>query len=250
MMSGHRPVRPVARTYRRMAQVANLQAYQVVVKETDLHVQTRGDLAAPCRDALIRQRGYLEAFIAHYPAFLTTLRPWTAPTPAPALVTAMIEASRRAGVGPMAAVAGALAESVGRELLALSPEVVVENGGDIFLARSQPTTVGIEAGRSPLSRKIGLRVAKDDMPLAICTSSGTLGHSLSYGKADAVCVVARHGALADAAATAVANRIANPGELSAAIEWARTIQGLIAVVAVYRDQMGAWGDVEIVPMPV
>lgn len=244
----HRPVRHVARTYRRIRGVGNLQTFQVVVKETDLHVQALTDLSRQCREVLIRQRGYLEAFVDDHPAFLTALTPWAAATPAPPLVAAMIGASRLTGVGPMAAVAGALAEFVGRDLLTFSEEVVIENGGDIFLAVKQPATVGVDAGRSPLSGKIGLRIDARDMPLALCTSSGTLGHSLSYGKADAVCVAARQGALADAAATAVANRVAHPRDLTGAIEFARTIEGLVAVLAICRDQIGAWGDVEIVPL--
>jgi hypothetical protein len=247
-MSLHRPVRPEARTYRRISGAGNLQRFRVVVKETDLQVQAATDLSRRCRELIIRERGYLEAFIKQHPKFLTALTPWPASAPAPPMVAAMIDASRSAGVGPMAAVAGALAESVGRDLLGCSEEVIVENGGDIFLALNQPATVGIDAGRSPLSGQLGLRFAADDLPLAICTSSGTIGHSLSYGKAEAVCVVARRGALADASATAVANRIAEPRDLSAAIEFAGTIEGLIAVVAVCRDQMGAWGDVEIVPL--
>ena len=244
----HRPVPAARRTYRRISDIARLRSFRVVVKETDLHVQAGADLSRPCREVLIQQRGYLEAFIQAHPDFLTALTPWKADTPASALVTAMITASRHAGVGPMAAVAGALAESVGRELLTFSQEVVVENGGDVFLAARQPVTVCVDAGRSPLSRKIGLRVAASAMPLAICTSSGTIGHSLSYGKADAVCVVAHQGALADAAATALANRIARPGDLKDAIEFARTIDGIMGVLGICRDQMGAWGEVEIVPL--
>ena len=247
-MALHRPVRPEARTYRRVSDAGNLQRFQVVVKETDLHVQAATDLSHRCRETLIRERGYLEAFIEQHPAFVTALTPWVAKTPAPELVAAMIDASRSTGVGPMAAVAGALAERVGRDLLDVSEDVVVENGGDIFLAVNQPATVGIAAGRSPLSGKVGLRVAQADMPLSVCTSSGTIGHSLSYGKADAVCVVARQGALADAAATAVANRIVTPRDLADAIELARTIEGLVGVVAVCQDQMGVGGAVEIVPL--
>lgn len=247
-MSHQRPVPPMARTYRRLGLVENLQAYQVMVKETDLQVQSATDLSLRCRETLIRQRGYLEAFIANHPQFLTALTPWQAPTPAPPLVDAMIAASRLAGVGPMAAVAGALAEFVGRDLLAFSDEVVIENGGDIFLALNQSATVGLEAGHSPLSGKIGLRIDESEMPLALCTSSGTIGHSLSYGKADAVCVMARQGALADAAATAVANRIAQPSDLGAALDFSRTIKGLSAVMAVCHDQMGAWGAIEVIPL--
>ncbi len=248
-MSLHRPVPPAQRTYRQISGVGNLQSFQVLVKETDLHVQASVDLTRQCRETLIRQRGYLETFARQHPAFLTTLTPWTAETPAPVVVNEMIEASRQTGVGPMAAVAGALAENVGRDLLAYSDEMVVENGGDIFLALRRPVTVGIEAGRSPLSGRIGLRFAARDRPFSICTSSGTVGHSLSYGQADAVCVVAGSGALADAAATALGNRIARPGDLEDAVAFGRTVDGLIAVLAICRDQMGAWGEVEIVPLP-
>ncbi len=247
-MAIQHPVPPDDRSYRRIGGIGHLAAFEVVVKETDLHVQAPRDLSRQCREAVIQERAYLETFIQTHPRFLTTMTPWWAETPAPALVAAMIHASRQAGVGPMASVAGALADRVGRELLTVADEVVVENGGDVFMALRRAVTVGIDAGHSPLSRKIGIRVTAGDGPLAICTSSGTVGHSLSYGRADAVCVVAPQGALADAAATALANRITCPDDLETAIESGRAIEGLIGVLAICRDQLGAWGDVEIVPI--
>ncbi len=119
----------------------------------------------------------------------------------------MAAAAQTAGVGPMAAVAGAIAECVGRELLEFSPEVIVENGGDIFLKVSHRRTVGIFAGDSPLTGRIGIQIEARDTPLGVCTSSGTVGHSLSFGRADAVVVLAPAAALADAAATAIGNRV-------------------------------------------
>ena len=247
-MSHHQPMVPMVRDYRRIGGMGHLQAFQVRVQETDLYVQAAMDLSSQCRDAVIVQRGYLEAFIRAHPEFLSAMMPWPEETPAPRLVAEMIAAGARAGVGPMAAVAGALAEHVGRELLDFSAEVIIENGGDVFLAVKQPVTMCIEAGNSPLSGKVGLHIDADDMPLAVCTSSGTIGHSHSDGRADAVCIVARQGALADAAATAVANRIKHSGDMAAAIDFARTIQGLGGVLAICEDRMGAWGDVEVVPL--
>lgn len=247
-MSLHHPTDPMARTYRRIDGMGHLQAFQVRVQETDLHVQAVADLSPQCRDAVIVQRGYLEAFIREHPGFLTSLVPWPEGAPAPRLVAEMIAAGARAGVGPMAAVAGALAEHVGRDLLGFSDEVIIENGGDVFLTVKQPVTMRIEAGASPLSGKVGLHLDAAGMPLAACTSSGTIGHSHSYGRADAVCIVARQGALADAAATAVANRIKRPFDLAAAIDFARSIEGLSGVLAICEDRMGAWGDVEVVPL--
>lgn len=243
-----RPAAAKPRDYRRIARIAGLTAFRVAVKETDLHVQASADWSRECREMVLEQRGYLERYIARQPLFLTTLTPWSLEEPAPAIVTAMTEASRQTGVGPMAAVAGALAEEVGRGLQTLSPEVIVENGGDIFLMRKFPLVVGLYAGDSPLSMKIGLRLDPGGGPLAVCTSSGVVGHSLSRGRADAVCIVAREGALADAAATAVANRICTPADIPAAVAWARAIPGVAGVVAVMGAQLGLWGELEVVPL--
>ena len=247
-MSHYHPVAPKMRDYRRISGMGHLHAFRVMVQETDLHVQATTDLSRQCREAVLMQRGYLEAFIQQHPGFLTSLNPWPEGNPAPQLVAEMITAGARAGVGPMAAVAGALAEHVGRDLLAISNEVIVENGGDVFLAVKQPVTMGIAAGASPLSGKVGLRLDPAGRPLAVCTSSGTIGHSRSDGRADAVCIAARQGALADAAATAVANRVQGPDDLGAAIDFARSIEGLSGVLAICEDRMGAWGHIEVVPL--
>ena len=121
------------------------------------------------------------------------------------LVKEMIRVSTLANVGPMAAVAGAMAEFVSKDLLKISKQVIVENGGDIYLATSRERTIGIYAGTSPLSMKLGITISPEDSPLGVCTSSGTVGPSLSFGKADAVCILSKSAALADAAATAVGN---------------------------------------------
>jgi hypothetical protein len=160
----------------------------------------------------------------------------------------MIRAGNAAGVGPMAAVAGAVAEGVGRCLLEHSRQVVVENGGDIFLKTGRPAVVGLFAGHSPLSMKIGIRLAETGDGIGVCTSSGTVGHSLSTGRADAVCVVAHSCALADAAATAIANRIHAPDGIEPAVSFGRSIAGVLGIVAVCGREMGAWGQVELVPM--
>jgi ApbE superfamily uncharacterized protein (UPF0280 family) len=157
----------------------------------------------------------------------------------------MAEAGQKAGVGPMAAVAGAIAESVGRELLTFTPEIIVENGGDIYLKVLRKRTVGIFAGDSPLTGKIGLEIEPGDTPLGICTSSGTVGHSLSYGKSDAVVVLSASTALADAAATAIGNRIQKPDDIDTAIEFGRSIDGLKGIVIIVGKSVGVWGDVKL-----
>jgi len=150
----------------------------------------------------------------------------------------------------MAAVAGAIAEQVGRGLLAQGVgEVLVENGGDLFLRRTRPVDVAVFAAQSPLSGRVAIRVPPDQMPCGVCCSSGTVGHSLSLGKADAVVVVSRSAALADAAATGIANLVDGaPGSVEKALARAREIGAVDGVVVVLGDRLGAWGRVELAPL--
>ena len=155
-------------------------------------------------------------------------------------------AAQKAGVGPMAGVAGAMAEFVGKALLTKTSEVVVENGGDIFLQSSTERRIGIFADCSPLSMRVGIRVLPEKTPLGVCTSSGTVGPSLSLGKADAVCVISPSATLADAAATAVGNLVQGKGDIERALERGRAIPGVEGIVIIVGDAMGAWGEYELV----
>jgi len=235
------------RRYRRQATAGPLVSFHVQVRQSDLFVRASADLSCAARNSLIQLRQGLEAYAAAHAGFLTSLAPLPDDPLAPPLVRAMLVAGQAARVGPMAAVAGAIAEAVGRDLLALSPEVIVENGGDIWLATLSPLTVAIFAARSPLSNRVGLRVPPGASPLSICTSSGTVGHSLSFGKADAAVAVAASGALADAAATAIGNAVAGPAAVEAGLEVARSVPGLTGAVVICGERLGAWGEaVELV----
>lgn len=236
------------RSYRNDVQKAGLSAFRVVVKETDLHIQVDQPLEAVARDSVLHHRSILENHIGVYPEFATTLSPWTEEGPIPLLIDEMSRASRWAGVGPMAAVAGAIAACVGSDLLAHSKEVVVENGGDVFIKTREPLVVGLYAGTSVLSLKTGLLIGGGDLPVAICTSSGTIGHSLSFGQADAVCVVSASCALADAAATAIANHVGGDKDIQRAIDWGQRIQGIQGIVIIAGGKMGAWGALELVSL--
>ena len=145
----------------------------------------------------------------------------------------------------MASVAGAIAEFVGTDLASGSAEIIVENGGDIYLKSQKKRLIGIYAGKSSLSNKIGLEINASDTPLGICTSSGTVGHSLSYGKADAVTVVSKSTPLADAAATAIGNIIKQPSDIPKGIEMAKRTDGLKGVVIITGDILGLWGEIKL-----
>jgi hypothetical protein len=149
----------------------------------------------------------------------------------------------------MASVAGAIAQSVGLSLKPLSPLIVIENGGDCYLDLQEDIRVGIFAGPdSPFTGKVGLRFTADRFPFGICTSSGTIGHSLSFGKADAVTVVSRDAALADAAATALGNLVRNPQDIGRALELAPSIPLLEGVLIIARDKIGIWGNLELISL--
>lgn len=239
---------PEERTYRTRMARSQLTAFRVVVKQTDLLILATEDFSELARERVYHHRYQLEHYIATHPEFLYTLTPWPEDVYAPLIVREMISAAAQVGVGPMAAVAGALAEQVGQVLRTQSLEVIVENGGDIFLSLQRPATVAIYAGKSPLSQRVGLKIAPTQTPLGVCTSSGTVGHSLSLGRADAACVLASSTTLADAAATALGNRVSDQRDLPAALEWLAQVPGLRGAVIIVGDQLGAWGEVELVPL--
>jgi ApbE superfamily uncharacterized protein (UPF0280 family) len=236
------------RFYRHWIKDSGLISFNVVVAQTDLYIRAQRNVKDKAVDSVLKHRGSLEAYIKSHPLFLTTLDTYQAESEAPAIVKEMTRVSQLTGVGPMAAVAGAIAEAVGRDLLAFSPEIIVENGGDIFLKTSKKRLVGIYAGRSSFTKKIALEIVPKETPLGIGTSSGTVGHSLSLGSADAVIALSSSAALADAAATALGNMVRYADDIPGAIEKARSIEGLRGVVIIVGDKMGVWGRVKIVPL--
>ena len=232
------------RTYRRLVR-GHLKPLRVTVQETDLSVYADDIDPELIKEAVIEQRGYIEGYIQRHPLFSESMQPWPDDPLAPPIVQDMIKAGRAAGVGPMAAVAGAVAQKVGHCLLNHTDQVILENGGDIFLKVGRQIVIGLFAGESPLSLKFGLKIDAVQTPLSVCTSSGTVGHSKSHGNADAVCVVSPACALADAAATAIANRVKGPDDIGGAVEWGQSIAGVSGLLVIIGDKMGMWGQVEL-----
>ena len=239
------PAEYVERHYRNNILKNNFKVFNVTIEESDLFISADSDLKDQAFDSPHRYRSFIEAYIRSNPGFLSSLIPLPPDAVAPLIVREMIGAGMEAGVGPMAAVAGAIADHVGADLLEYSRNIIVENGGDIFLRCEGDVRIGIFAGESALSNRIAIRIKKGEMPMGVCTSSGTVGHSLSFGKADAVCVKAGTACLADAAATAVGNRVKDKKDIPAALDAGMKIRGVRGVLIVAGDQFGAVGDVEI-----
>jgi ApbE superfamily uncharacterized protein (UPF0280 family) len=236
------------RRYRDAFAGDDLVYFDCVVRETDLRIGAAKVLRGEALRAVLQVRAELEEYIRSEPGFAGSLEPLDPMPQAPALVRRMCTAARSAGVGPMAAVAGAIAEAVGRELLEYSPEVIVENGGDIFIKIRSVRKIGIYAGPSVLSEKVAIEVRPEDTPLGICTSSGTFGHSLSFGKCDAAVILAPDAALSDAVATATGNRVQSEADVHAAVEWASSIPGVAGILVIKGEMLGAWGQVRLVAM--
>jgi len=236
------------RFYRSWTKDKGLVSFNVVVKETDLYVRARRNLRGKTLKAISKYRAMLERYIERHPEFLAALEPVEVEEDAPQIVKAMATAAAGVGVGPMASVAGAIAESVGRDLLPFSPEVIVENGGDIFLKTQERRLVGIYAGDSPFTGKMALEIQPQETPLGVCTSSGTVGHSLSFGKADACIVLSPSTPLADAAATAIGNLTVEANDITRGIDFAKGVEGIRGLVIIKGDRMGVWGEVKVVPI--
>ena len=231
--------------YRKRVHPRDLISFKVLIKETDLLVSSSRDLTQQTKERVYHYRRQLEDYIRSKSDFLSTLLPFPEDPFAPEIIREMISAARMFGVGPMAAVAGAIAQFVGSDLLEHTEEVIVENGGDIFVKTKRPVTVSIFAGSSRLSDKLGLIIHPEEMPTGICTSSATVGHSLSLGTADAVCIVAQSASIADAAATALGNRITKRSKLKSVVESMRGFKDINGGVVVIGKTMATWGEIEL-----
>ncbi|MDI3481813.1 MAG: uncharacterized protein PWQ97_1468 [Tepidanaerobacteraceae bacterium] len=241
------------RIYRNIYNQGDLRHFKVMVEETDLDIAVRKDrfdekIKNIVCDYVRQEREALKQYIKRDPTFLSTLKPYQPLPGAPFSAEQMSAAATLAGVGPMAAVAGYFSEMVGRKLSAYSSEVIVENGGDIWLKTKRVRRVGIFAGDSPFTNRIALEINPDYSPLGICTSSGTVGHSLSFGTADAMVIVSESAVLADAVATAACNMVKTERDMEKAVNFALDIPGVKGALCILGEKMAAGGNIKLVPM--
>lgn len=223
--------------------------FQVAVEQTDLLVVASSDLAVPMAREVALLRGQIKNHIIFHPEFAESLVPVEVEDGAPSIVRDMAEGARLCGVGPMAAVAGAVAQHVAEAFVGQSPDIIVENGGDVFLASSRERVVALlpdpESGAM-----VGLRLEVDRFPLSVCSSSATIGHSLSLGEGELVSVMAGNAAFADAAATSLCNMLRGRESLGRVLDEAKRLSehGLEGVFVQGAGQLAVWGDVELVAL--
>ncbi len=234
------------RFYRDYMKSQGLVRFNVREFESDLEIFAKCNLEKEARKQLKECRREIQKYIEVHPEFLTSLVPLEAQDDAPEIVKDMCLAAKAVGVGPMAAVAGAISQYMGKALEKFTDEIIIENGGDIYIKNRTDKRILIYAGNSPLSNEIALLIPGKDKSVGICTSSGKVGHSLSFGKADAVVVVSRDTLLADAAATAVCNMVKNVYDIKESIDFAKSIPGIDGIVVIMEDKLGAWGNINLV----
>ena len=234
------------RTYRQQVKSDDLLKFEIIQDETDLMISAESDLSKEANAIVKKIRAELAGYIIDHPEFETSFIPVPVEKSAPFIVKEMASQAEKVNVGPFAGVAGAVAEFVGKELLKYSRQIIVENGGDVFIASSKTRIVGIYAGNSPLTGKIAIEIDPSDTPLGICTSSGTVGPSFSFGTADAVVVISKSATLADAAATAIGNLVLKQKDIDIALDYAKNIKDIDGVLIIKDDKMGIYGKIKIV----
>jgi len=191
---------------------------------------------------IVRQRRILEEYIALHPDFRQSLEPLELLAGAPEVAQSMAHAAKLVGVGPMAAVAGAMAQFAGQSALdAGVQEVIVDNGGDIYIYAVEPVIIGLKTGTADLGDRLAFSLQADDTPISICSSSGMMGHSMSLGECDLATVVAKDAALADAAATKAANLVRGADDIDSALENISVIRGVDGVMIVKAARVGMAG---------
>ncbi|MDI9593765.1 MAG: UPF0280 family protein [Atribacter sp.] len=236
----------VERFYRKTVKPSDLISFDVKIKESDLMIYAHSDLSQFSYSLLDKERRSLEAYIRYKPQFQESLVPIDVDDFAPPICKIMAESVKKARVGPMAAVAGAVNDRLANELLSKTTELIIENGGDLFIRSLRERVIAIYVGEnSPFKSHIGLLISPGKT-YGVATSSGKIGHSLSFGEADAVTIVAHSSSVADAWATSIGNLIHSKKDVEKALKYCENIQEIIGVVVVFQDVLGVRGDIQLV----
>lgn len=190
-----------------------------------------------------QQRHLLENYIQKHSEFKTSFKPVAIDERAPLIARRMAHAAKIIGTGPMAAVAGTIAQMAVEKSLEKGACALIENGGDIYAALDRAITIGLYPGKNHrLTGKLALKIRREDMPVSICSSSSKMGHSLSFGDCDLVTILAEDASLADAAATMACNRVKSEEDVDKTLCWLESIGGLRAAVIIKDLKIGLWGD--------
>ncbi|MDA3821258.1 MAG: UPF0280 family protein [Bacteroidales bacterium] len=238
------------RTYRSAVNLERFEYFQSLFLETDIFIGlTRGRLTNEvkkfCLNEIERLRMGIDDFISTHPEFAASLTPQSYDQAVPKSISSLLAAANIAGIGPMGGVAGLFSMVIGqkaRREFELD-EIIVENGGDIYASVKNPLVISLYAGDSPLSGKLNIRIKSGDW--GICTSSGTVGHSLSFGKADALTIISESPVIGDALATSLANKVQGADDIQQVLNYSQQFKEILGIVIIIGDKLGIQGDVEL-----
>ncbi len=232
------------RIYRDFTDSARWTSYRVTRDTSDLYIRSDTYLSSLAENALLNARTIIKEHIAGNSGFLTAMEPLSSPGVRASIIETMYNASTKAGVGPMAGIAGAIAEHTGKALTPYAEEIIVENGGDVWLSIQKPVTISLYPGNIHFSDRLIINIPKALTPCGICTSSGKMGHSFSYGRADAATVIAEDASLADCLATGACNMVKSADDIPEALDYAME-RGALGAVIVIGTEAGIQGAVEL-----
>lgn len=228
---------------------SGMRRYHFQFRETIATILAEHEgMCEAAKEGMLEARREVERCIALDPFFGSTYSPYR-PASGGKTISRMVMAAESANVGPMASVAGAIAwAGMDAMVEAGATQGAIDNGGDIVLLSGKKMLVGIYAGDSPFSCRYAFEIPASSGLFAICTSSATVGHSVSFGSADAVTVFGRDPALADAWATAICNELTpeDQGVLERLEMSACSGEGVTGVFAVFGDRAIEWGDVPVI----
>jgi hypothetical protein len=234
------------RFYRDWIKQKDLVTTHIVIAETDIFISSDVYLNEDfLKERILNYRKQIKEYILADREFLKSLEPIEVSEEAPQIIKDMADAAKKTHVGPMAAVAGAIVEYLAMDLKDKTKELIIENGGDIFLKSKRKRLIGIFAGDSKFSGKIIIELEADKTPIGICTSSSTVGHSLNFGITDATVILAKSTIFADAVATATANIVKKVDDIKKAIDFVKSIRNVRAAIIIVKDILSAWGDLNI-----
>ncbi len=250
---------PFQKRFYRKAMGQRFRSWSIQYKESDLWIGVSPESWSPQMEktataALMDARKQIEGYGRAHKSpvnFFETLAPMDDDPSASPVVRAMLQAGVKAKVGPMAAVAGAIAEHIGKALATSfeCTEIIVENGGDLWLAFANPLEIAVFAGDSPLSVLLAVELEPELSPCGLCTSSGTVGPSLSFGYADAAVILCRDAATADAWATAAGNMVQTANDIEPTLAHVRKASEVLGALIVVGDRMGMQGNFRLKPLP-
>lgn len=216
---------------------------EVAYKESDLFVATDTKVDIKLLHKIL-EKYYcqIEEYIKQNPQFLTSLSPLRQDERAPLIVQDMLKVSQATAVGPFASVAGAIALYVGRELLTYCQEVIIENGGDLFLKINSDKRLGVYLGDRYDLQNITLKIHKQQTDFGIASSSAFIGPSLNFGKADLAMVIAKDAILADGFATALSNRIKEEKDVAGVMDSAKNNELIQGLLVFFEGKIFLWGE--------